>query len=149
LLNFVKFFIFFKENTKIIQAETDSNLHLECGISDDYLSDFIEWKKDRISINQNKISNYVLTAAKDLVILNGNSSLNGLYNCVVDNEIISTYSITFKQSKNYKISFILFFLLIFLFVKLLHRLKTKWYREINVSIIFENLNRFLFISFIF
>ena len=93
------FFFFFKENTKIIQAETDSNLNLECGIHDDYLSNFIEWKKDRISINQNKISNYVLTSAKDLVILNGNSSLNGVYNCVVDNEIISSYSITFKQSK--------------------------------------------------
>ncbi len=77
------------------------------------MSDFIEWKKDRISINQNKISNYVLTAAKDLVILNGNSSLNGVYNCVVDNEIISSYSITFKQSKYYKVCFHFVFILIF------------------------------------
>jgi hypothetical protein len=44
-----------------------------------------------------KDQNLVLTASKDLLILNGNSSQNGLYNCVIDDEIIASYNVEFKQ----------------------------------------------------
>ena len=57
----------FQDNTKVIQAEVDSNLNLDCnGVSgdDNNLGNYIEWKKDRVPISQNKNSNIVLTSSK-------------------------------------------------------------------------------------
>ena len=57
-----------EENTKVIQAEIDGNLNLNCGgISDDNdnnLSKYIEWKKDKVPITQTKNSNIIITASK-------------------------------------------------------------------------------------
>ncbi|CAF0705367.1 unnamed protein product [Brachionus calyciflorus] len=88
-----------QENIRSVQVEVGSPTILECNVQDEYLLDLIEWKKDQQPINSNTNQMY-LTWNKDLIILAGNASLNGIYNCYVDkNELLSSYSVTFKSTQ--------------------------------------------------
>lgn len=47
---------------------------------------------------------------KDLIILAGNVSLNGIYNCYIDKtELISSYSLIFKPGENFFKEFDIFY----------------------------------------
>ena len=45
-----------QDNLKLIQVENGANVKLECGINDEYLFGYVEWKKEQIPIQSN--SNY-------------------------------------------------------------------------------------------
>lgn len=86
-----------QENIKSVEIESGSALLLECNIKDEYLFGLIEWKKDQIPLSANT-QNVYFTWNKDLIIMNGNASYNGIYNCYADkNELLSSYSVTFKS----------------------------------------------------
>ena len=90
-----------QESVKSVEAETGSTLVLECNIRDKYLYELIEWKKDQIPITPVK-HHLIFTSNKDLIILNGNASYNGIYNCYADkNELIRSYKVDYKQGKFY------------------------------------------------
>jgi hypothetical protein len=81
--------------------ESGSFALLECSVRDEYLFDFIEWRKGQEVIDFANLngSNMFLTWSKDLIIMSGNSSLNGIYNCYINKlELISSYSLTYKQN---------------------------------------------------
>ena len=89
-----------QENFKAIQSESGSNVRLECNIVDSYLRDYVEWKKDQqlIDFESSLNSNLILSTSKDLFILNGNITNNGVYSCHVDkNELVSSYNLMFIQ----------------------------------------------------
>ncbi|RNA06932.1 semaphorin-2A isoform X2 [Brachionus plicatilis] len=85
------------ENIKSVEVESGSALLLECNVKDQYLFGLIEWKKDQISITT-KNQNVFFTWNKDLIILNGNASYNGVYNCYADkHELLSSYNVVYKS----------------------------------------------------
>lgn len=85
------------ENIKSVEVESGSALLLECNVKDQYLFGLIEWKKDQISITTNN-QNVFFTWNKDLIILNGNASYNGVYNCYADkHELLSSYNVVYKS----------------------------------------------------
>jgi len=82
-----------------MQLEAGSYVQLECNIQDSYLFDFVEWRKDQKPIDFASINskNMFLTWNRDLVLISGNSSQNGMYNCYVDKtELMTSYSLTYK-----------------------------------------------------
>ena len=89
-----------QENVKSVQLESGSFALLECSVNDEYLFEFVEWRKGQEVIDFTKLngSNMFQTWSKDLIIMSGNSSLNGIYNCYIDkNELISSYHLTYKS----------------------------------------------------
>lgn len=101
-----------QENVKTVQLESGSFVLLECLLGADtrrneFLYQHVEWRRGQRPIDFEHFSsmNIFLTANKDLIIASGNSSLNGIYNCYYDKtELISSYSVTFKQGDVTKVS---------------------------------------------
>lgn len=58
------FFTCLENNLKIMQAESDTDVTLQCLIEDNYLSNYIEWRKDKIQINTKKNTNFILNQSK-------------------------------------------------------------------------------------
>lgn len=92
-----------QENVKVMQLDSSSTafVQLECNIADSYLFEFVEWRKDQKKIDFSDVSskNMFLTWNRDLVLVGGNSSQNGVYNCYVDKtELMNSYSLTYKQA---------------------------------------------------
>jgi hypothetical protein len=90
------------QQPKPIQLDINASIQLECNINDNYLLEHVEWKKDQIPIefetDTNK--NLFITSKKELIILNGNSTQNGVYSCYLDKtELINSYSILYKETK--------------------------------------------------
>jgi hypothetical protein len=85
---------------KVIQLDSGSNLHLKCNLDDEtveYLNDNIEWHFESTKIDFNSMNNVFLTQKRDMIILAGNSSRNGVYSCFVNQiDLVESYRITFK-----------------------------------------------------
>lgn len=87
-----------KDSVRVIDADADMDVLLDCRVSDERLKAFVEWRRDKMPVDAIINRNLVVTIDRDLLIVNGNSSLSGLYNCVIDGEIINSYSVNFKQN---------------------------------------------------
>ena len=48
------------DSVRIMQVDTETSITLECGINDDYLINFIEWRKDKTPIGYSKTSNIIM-----------------------------------------------------------------------------------------
>jgi len=82
------------ETSKFVHLDNAASAKLDCGVSDEYLLDQVQWKREEKPIDYN--NNIFLSESKDLVILNGNSSQNGIYACYIKTDIIASYNLNFK-----------------------------------------------------
>lgn len=85
-----------EENTRQVLAETGGSARLDCGISDKYLYEFVEWTKDNKHVHLNE--NIFLTDSRDLVILNGNLTQSGVYKCYVNTDLVVSYNLNYKPA---------------------------------------------------
>jgi len=88
-----------QDNTKMIQVDNGASVRLDTGKYEEYLYDHIEWYRDQVAINldPNFNNNIFVTTSKDLIILNGNATQNGVYSCRIGKtELIASYNVNFR-----------------------------------------------------
>lgn len=91
-----------QENIKTLQIESGTNVKLECNIIDSYLHGHVEWRKDQEPIDFQSSKIFYLTTEKDLLILNGNLTQNGIYSCYIDKtELMISYNLNYKPGKSF------------------------------------------------
>lgn len=89
-----------EENSRQVLTESGGSIRLDCHVSDKYLHEFIEWKKDNRPVDFNE--NIFLTDSKDLVILNGNLSQSGVYKCYANSDLVIAYNLNYKPASVHK-----------------------------------------------
>jgi len=87
-----------QDDVRSVAAESKSSLRLSCDINEPYLFEFVQWFKDDREIKFNE--NIFLSDSKDLVIINGNLTQNGIYKCYANLDLVISYDLNYKPPTN-------------------------------------------------